>query len=165
MSCDQQMLCIKTNIAIFYCSYVLLLPHIKFIEFTQLVMMDFLYHHDVMIDVLCSQNIFWCTNLNLFIFSHSKNVFWYANLYILSHAVTKSIFSVSRSMTRKFCDNAWVDSNLMQKNRVDIDITAFKWRLCMIDVTVKKHCRVNNTQPNYEKIKISSKLYGYLVCL
>ena len=46
--------------------------------------------------------------------------------HILLHAVLKPIFIVSRSIIRKWYENIWTDSNLMQKNSVYIDMDEFK---------------------------------------
>ena len=108
-----------------WCSCVLLLLHMKLFVFTQLIMLDGLNHHNVMMDVLCSQNMIWNTNLNTLIFCiiracFSTRTYFFSSRNeakcLLLHAALKPIFSVLCSIIRKWHDYAWVDRNALWKN-------------------------------------------------
>ena len=65
----------ELTLSCFCCSRALLLLHMKFLEFAQLTITDVLRRHDVIIDVLNIQNVFWCTENNHFNVLCRKNMF------------------------------------------------------------------------------------------
>ena len=114
----------KQMLSNFCWSYVLLLLRIKLLEFTQLIIMDVFHNHGIMMNNLCSQNVFWCTDINHLKVLHRKNIFWHADQfspsqsqkkYLLLHAFEKTIFSVFRSIMQKWHGFTFVNGNLLQR--------------------------------------------------
>ena len=100
-------------------SYVLLLLCMKLLEFAQFLIMDVLHHHEIMMDIFHSQNIFWHTDKNPFNVLYRENMFdtptfTQSNKAHLIACLYKAIISVSRSIMLMFHDNSWVVRNLMQ---------------------------------------------------
>ena len=110
----------KLTLSCFCYSCILLLLHTKLLEFTQLIMMDVLHHHNIMVNVLHIQSVFWCTDINPFNVSHLKIVFWHADpilsftnqaKHLSLHVVSNTIFSVFRSIMWKWHGFTFVNIN------------------------------------------------------
>ena len=150
------MLCMQTNVVMFYCSHVLLLLRAKFLEFTPLIMIDALCHHSVMVSVLHSQRMFWHTDLNPFNTLCHKNVFWHADPILSFTKSSKAPLVACRCKSSLQClplDHvkvAWLHF-CKQESFAKILVLALtwlclKWRLWMIDVTVKKTDKIKHDQ-------------------
>ena len=152
-SCNRQTLCMQTNVFMFLLQ---MCPLAAAHEIVWIFSIDHdvcLLHHGVMTDVLCRQNIFWCTDNNPFNVLCRNSMLWFTDLHTIKqstsyHMPLQSPSSASPVQSYECCITT-LESKAILNKKIVLTLTwlCLKWRLWMINVT-KKTIAISQNMPS-----------------